>query len=66
MIQSGTIYPSGDFIPVGASLRTGSDELLALPLWGFNPADVPTVLSERRRRNILQHDPEPIGDPEYT
>jgi hypothetical protein len=43
-----------------------SDEYVALPLWEFPPAYALHVLSERRRRNILQHDPEPIGDPEYS
>lgn len=47
-------------------LRMASDGHVALPLWEFHPHIVPHVLSERRRRNILQHDPEPIGDPEYS
>lgn len=47
-------------------LRTASDEYVALPLWEFHPYIRPHVLSERRRRNVLQNDPEPIGDPEYS
>jgi len=50
---------------VGA-LRMASDEYVSLPLWEFHPHYALHVLSERRRRNLLQHDPEPIGDPEYT
>lgn len=47
-------------------LGTASDEYLALPLWEFHPSYRPHVLSARRRRNILQNDPEPIGDSEYS
>jgi hypothetical protein len=43
-----------------------SDEYVTLPLWEFHPSYRPLVLSERRRRRVLQHDPEPIGDPEYS
>ncbi|MEU0245155.1 hypothetical protein ABZ192_12620 [Streptomyces sp. NPDC006235] len=43
-----------------------SVELLARPLWEFHPYHRPLVLTARKRRNILQHDPEPIGDPEYA
>ncbi len=43
-----------------------SDEYLGRPLWDFHPYYRPLILSERKRRNILQHDPEPSGDPEYT
>lgn len=66
MLRYGSIFPNGELIPAGESLRTGSDELMALPLWVFSPTDAPTILSERRRRNILQSDPEPTGDPEYS
>jgi hypothetical protein len=47
-------------------LRMASDEYVARPLWEFHPSYRSLVLSERRRRNVLQHDPEPIGDPEYS
>jgi hypothetical protein len=47
-------------------LCIASDEYVALPLWEFHPHYVLHVLSERKRRNILQNDPEPIGDPEYA
>lgn len=53
-------------MPSAGALRIAEDEFVALPLWEFRPHSVPLVLTERRRRNILQHDPEPIGDPEYT
>jgi hypothetical protein len=43
-----------------------SDEYVARPLWEFHPSYRSLVLGERRRRNVLQHDPEPIGDPEYS
>lgn len=49
-----------------ATLRFASDEYLRLPLWEFHPHLVPLVLSARRRSQVLQHDPEPTGDPEYT
>jgi hypothetical protein len=51
---------------VGRVLRMASDEYVARPLWEFHPSYRSLVLSERRRRNVLQHDPEPIGDPEYS
>lgn len=47
-------------------MGTASDEYLAQPLWEFHPAYRSVVLSARRRRNILQIDPEPIGDSEYS
>jgi len=47
-------------------IRTSSDETLARGLWMFLPRDRALVLSERARRGILQGDPEPSGDPEYT
>ncbi|WP_037664948.1 hypothetical protein [Streptomyces albidoflavus] len=43
-----------------------SDEDVCAPLWEFFPAYRPYILSERRRRNLLNNDPEPIGDHEYT
>jgi hypothetical protein len=43
-----------------------SDEVISAPLWTFLPANIPHVMHERRQRNILQLDPEPIGDPEYS
>lgn len=48
------------------ALRLASDESVSAPLWDFRPELALHVLSERKRRNLLQHDPEPIGDPEYT
>ena len=43
-----------------------SDERLSAPLWDWPPEARPYVLSQRRRRGILQGDPEPSGDPEYS
>jgi hypothetical protein len=43
-----------------------SDEYVARPLWEFHPHVRAHVLSERKRRNLLQYDPEPIGDAEYS
>lgn len=43
-----------------------SDEDVCAPLWEFDPEDRPLILSERRRRHLLNNDPEPIGDHEYT
>ncbi|MDX3551005.1 hypothetical protein PV729_04330 [Streptomyces europaeiscabiei] len=51
---------------VAEILRGSADEEVSRPLWSFLPEEAPIVLSERRRRNILQGDPEPIGDPEYS
>jgi len=48
------------------ALAEASDETVALGLWNFPPEARLAVLSERRRRNILQCDPEPVGDPEYS
>jgi len=56
--------PSGMF--AGAVVSEAADEVVRSPLWLFPPFSRLALLSERRRRNILQHDPEPIGDPEYT
>jgi hypothetical protein len=47
-------------------LRMATDEYVALPLWEFHPWQRPAVLNERRRRNLLQTDPEPTGDPEFS
>lgn len=47
-------------------LSRASDAYLGRPLWEFHPFYRPLILSERTRRSILQGDPEPIGDPEYT
>lgn len=47
-------------------LRGASDAELSGPLWWWPVADRPAVLSERAKRGILQIDPEPIGDSEYT
>jgi hypothetical protein len=47
-------------------LRGMPDATIGRPLWTFPPNHALLVLSERRRRNILQGDPEPIGDPEYS
>lgn len=49
-----------------AALKLVSDELVSSPLWGFLPSERSAVLSERARRSLLQHDPEPSGDPEYN
>lgn len=46
-------------------LRMASDSYVSAPLWEFPPQYRPYVLAERRRRNLLQADPEPTGDPEY-
>jgi hypothetical protein len=53
-------------VNVVAVLARASDEYLAQPLWNFHPYYAPFVLSARARRNVLQHDPEPSGDPEYS
>jgi hypothetical protein len=53
-------------VNVVAVLARSSDESLARPLWLFHPYYRPFVLSERARRRVLQNDPEPSGDPEYT
>jgi hypothetical protein len=49
-----------------AVLASAADEYLAQPLWNFHPYYRLAVLSERARRRILQADPEPTGDPEYS
>lgn len=48
------------------ALRNAVDSEVAAPLWEYPPAARTAVLSERARRGILQLDPEPIGDPEYS
>lgn len=48
------------------ALGEAADETVALGLWNFPPESRAAVLSERARRNLLQNDPEPIGDPEYS
>ncbi|MGV9659131.1 hypothetical protein ACWDR5_19465 [Streptomyces koyangensis] len=53
-------------VHVRAVLASASDGYLRLPLWDFHPSYRPYILSERRRRNLLTNDPEPIGDHEYT
>lgn len=49
-----------------ASLRLMPVWYVARPLWEFMPKHRAAVLSERRRRSILQGDPEPAGDPEFS
>lgn len=66
MLRAGRIYPNGELIPVGETLRSASDELIRRPLWEFPPNERPAVLTERNRRGFNNSDPEPIGDPEYT
>lgn len=53
-------------VAVRKILGQAADEYVALPLWEFHPHYRPALLSERRRRNVLQNDPEPSGDPEYS
>lgn len=49
-----------------ALARGLADDDLSAPLWG-QPVDlVRAILAERESRGILQSDPEPIGDPEYS
>lgn len=48
------------------ALSHASDEFVRSPLWEFSPHIRSAVLHERRRRNIMQDDPEPIGDPEFS
>jgi hypothetical protein len=47
-------------------LASGSDEFVSQPLWAFRPSYRPHVLYERSRRHLLQNDPEPSGDPEFS
>jgi hypothetical protein len=47
-------------------LANASDEFVSQPLWAFHPYYRPHVLTERSRRQVLQSDPEPVGDPEYS
>lgn len=49
-----------------AAFRLAADETMRRPLWEFHPYYALMILSERQRRGLLQHDPEPIGDPEYS
>jgi hypothetical protein len=48
------------------ALAEATDETVGSGLWNFPPDARPAVLSERRKRNILQGDPEPTGDPEFS
>ena len=48
------------------ALRGTDDQTVSVPLWEYPPEARSAVLSERRRRNILQGDPEPVGDPEFS
>ncbi|MFJ9318820.1 hypothetical protein [Streptomyces globisporus] len=48
------------------TIRGAADEYLQQPLWNFHPFYRPLILSERKRRSILQGDPEQTGDPDYT
>ncbi|MGW6920869.1 hypothetical protein ACWGA9_06230 [Streptomyces sp. NPDC054950] len=48
------------------ALRGTDNETVARPLWEYPPDARTAVLSERRRRHLLQFDPEPTGDPEYA
>jgi hypothetical protein len=52
-------------VTVAKILGRAADEYVVLPLWDFHPYYRPQILAERKRRNLLQHEPEPIGDPEY-
>jgi hypothetical protein len=65
-IRNVRVYPGGVAVDVAAPTREWPSEVLSLGLWIFTPDEIPAVLSERRRRNLLQGDPEPIGDPEYS
>jgi hypothetical protein len=47
-------------------LANSSDEFVGQPLWAFHPYYRPHVLTERARRHLLQNDPEPSGDPEFS
>jgi hypothetical protein len=53
-------------VNVAAVLARASGEYLTQPLWHFHPYYRPFVLTERKRRHILQYDPEPTGDSEYS
>jgi hypothetical protein len=48
------------------ALKGASDEQVGGPLWRYPPDAIPAVMHERRKRNILQNDPEPSGDSEYS
>lgn len=48
------------------ALRATDDETVSLPLWEYPAVAAKLVLSERARRGLLQSDPEPAGDPEYS
>lgn len=47
-------------------LRVVPDDEIRRPLWEFPPRQRKAVLSERARRGFISHDPEPIGDHEYS
>ena len=51
---------------VAKYLNGAPDEIVGRPLWELHPYYRPQFLNERRKRNILQIDPEPIGDPEFS
>jgi hypothetical protein len=65
-LTAGVIYPSGEVRLVRSPISSLSDETIRRPLWEFTPDERPAVIHERRRRNILQGDPEPSGDSEYS
>lgn len=48
------------------AVSLGTNSLLCSPLWLFPPDYRLAVLSERRRRGLMQIDPEPIGDAEFS
>jgi hypothetical protein len=48
------------------AVRGVLDEEIRRPLWEFPPDAASAVLSERAKRHILQNDPEPTGDSEYS
>jgi hypothetical protein len=47
-------------------LANATDVFVSQPLWAFHPFYRPLVLTERARRHLLQNDPEPSGDPEFS
>jgi hypothetical protein len=47
-------------------LANATDVFVSQPLWAFHPFYRPLVLTERARRQLLQNDPEPSGDPEFS
>lgn len=48
------------------ALSSTDDVCVSLPLWLYPPEAAKLVLSERARRGLMQNDPEPIGDPEFS